>query len=232
MHITRQRMHRGRSEFRWLQSCHAFSFRLYRDPKHGFGALRAINEDRLAPGAGFGTYPHYNVEILSWVLSGTLEHKDSLGNCSQIHPVELQTLLAGTGITHSEFNASNEQPLHFLQMWILPDRQGLTPAYEHNYFPPAALADKWCLIASGIQRQGAAEMYRDVDLYAVRMSVIREPAHVPISDHNIWLQVARGSGQTDGETLDAGGAAAWTNAASIRVVARRDAEVLLFDMTA
>jgi redox-sensitive bicupin YhaK (pirin superfamily) len=138
MHITRQGKHRGPSEFSWLQSRHAFSFALYRDRKHmGFGALRAINEDRLAPGAGFGSHPRYDMEILSWVLSGTLEHKDSLGSCSQIHTGELQKLSAGTRITHSEFNASNEQPLHFLQMWILPDRQGLTPEYEHHYFPPA-----------------------------------------------------------------------------------------------
>jgi quercetin 2,3-dioxygenase len=158
MNITRHGKHRGRSEFSWLQSRHAFSFGLYRDPKHmGFGALRVINEDRLAPGAGFRTHPHYDMEILSWVLSGTLEHKDSLGNCSQIQPGELQKLSAGTGITHSEFNASNEQPLHFLQIWIFPDRQGLTSEYELHYFPPAALTDKWCPIVSGIQRQGAAK---------------------------------------------------------------------------
>ncbi len=233
MHITRRGKDRGQAEFGWLQSRHTFSFGEYYDPKHmGFGPLRVINEDRVAPGAGFGKHPHQDMEILTWVLSGTLEHKDSLGTGAQIRSGELQRMSAGTGVTHSEFNASNKDPVHFLQIWIVPNRRGLTPSYEQNSFAAAALADQWCLIASGTPQGGAVKIHQDVDLYAARLSSARELIHTPSSGRRIWLQVARGSVETDGENLEAGDAASWTDSAPIHVLAGQDSEILLFDMTA
>ena len=232
MHITRKGADRGLADFGWLQSRHTFSFGEYHDPKHmGFGSLRVINEDRVAPGAGFGKHPHRDMEILSWVLSGTLEHKDSLGTGAQIRPGELQRMSAGTGVTHSEFNASNKDPVHFLQIWIMPDQQGLKPEYEQNNFPPAELIDQWRLIASGVPRAGAVKVHQDVDLYAARLGATRALTHTPRGDRKIWLQVARGSVETDGEKLEAGDAAAWVNAEPIQIVAMDDSELLLFDMT-
>src|SRR5271156_6910969 len=150
MHITRKGADRGLADFGWLQSRHTFSFGEYHDPKHmGFGSLRVINEDRGAPGAGFGKHPHQDMEILTWVLSGTLEHKDSLGTGAQIRPGELQRMSAGTGVTHSEFNGSATEPVHFLQIWLLPERSNLSPGYEQRSFPAAELRNRWCLIGSG-----------------------------------------------------------------------------------
>ena len=164
MHSTRRANDRGQANFGWLQSRHTFSFGEYHDLNHmGFGPLRVINEDRVAPGAGFNRHPHQDMEILSWVLSGGLEHKDSLGTGSKIHPGEMQRMSAGTGVTHSEFNASSTEPVHFLQIWILPNRKGLAPGYEQRAFEPAQLADKWCLVASGNPRGGAVTIYQDVE---------------------------------------------------------------------
>ena len=233
MHIIRRGKDRGQAEFGWLQSRHTFSFGEYYDPKHmGFGPLRVINEDRVAPGAGFGKHPHQDMEILTWVLSGALEHKDSLGTGAQIHPGELQRMSAGTGVTHSEFNASNKDPVHFLQIWIVPNQRGLTPSYEQNSFAADDLADQWCLIASGTPRGGAVKIHQDIDLYSTRLSSAHELTHTPSRDRRVWLQVARGSVETEGETLEAGDAASWTDSPRIHVLAGRESELLLFDMTA
>jgi redox-sensitive bicupin YhaK (pirin superfamily) len=144
------------------------------------------------------------MEILSWVLAGALEHKDSLGTGAQINPGELQRMTAGTGVSHSEFNASNSDPVHFLQIWILPDRKGLNPGYEQRSFGPAQLNDQWCLIASGNPRDGALKIHQDVDLYAARLGAGRELAHDTSSGRKLWLQVVRGSVETEGEVLNAG----------------------------
>lgn len=232
MHITRHSNDRGLADFGWLKSRHTFSFGDYHDPANmGFGPLRVINEDRVAPGKGFGAHPHRDMEILSWVLDGTLEHKDSLGTGAQIRPGELQRMSAGTGVVHSEFNASPTDPVHFLQIWILPERQGLAPGYEQHRFDAADLADRWCLIASGTPRDGALKVHQDVDLYATRLAAAHELSHVPAAGRKLWLQVARGSVEVDGEVLNAGDAAAWTDAAKLVVRAADDAELLLFDMT-
>jgi redox-sensitive bicupin YhaK (pirin superfamily) len=220
-------------DFGWLQSWHTFSFAQYRDPRQmGFGPLRVINEDRLAAGAGFGRHPDRDMEILSWVLSGTLEHKDSLGTGTQIHPGELQRMTAGTGVIHSEFNASCREQLHLLRIWIVPDRRGLTPEYEQSNFVPADLADQWRLIASGTPCNGAVKIHQDVNLYVARLSATCELTHIPQGGRKVWLQVARGGVEADGETLAAGDAAAWTHAEPIRVLSKQDSEVLLFDMAA
>lgn len=232
MHSTRHANDRGEANFGWLQSRHTFSFGEYHDPRHmGFGPLRVINEDRVAAGAGFNKHPHQDMEILSWVLSGSLEHKDSLGTGSKIQPGELQRMSAGTGVTHSEFNASSTDPVHFLQIWILPNRNGLTPSYEQRAFEPAQLADKWCLVASGNPRGGAVTIHQDVDLYAARIRAGVELAHTAVRGRKLWLQVARGAVETENESLGAGDGVAWTDVVSVRMRAKSDAEVLLFDMT-
>jgi redox-sensitive bicupin YhaK (pirin superfamily) len=232
VHIVRRSNERGVADFGWLQSRHTFSFGHYLDQAHmGFGPLRVINEDRVAPGEGFGKHPHQDMEILSWVLSGTLEHKDSLGTGAQIRPGELQRMTAGTGVTHSEFNASKSEPVHFLQIWILPERKGLTAGYEQRAFPSANMADQWQLIASGKPRDGALKIHQDVDLFAARLSAGRELVHDTARDRKLWLQVTRGEVETEGEALHAGDGVAWSDTASLRVRANTDAEVLLFDMT-
>jgi redox-sensitive bicupin YhaK (pirin superfamily) len=232
VHTVRRANDRALADHGWLQSRHTFSFASYYDKNHmGFGPLRVINEDRVAPGQGFGKHPHQDMEILSWVLSGTLEHKDSLGTGAQIRPGELQRMTAGTGVTHSEFNASNTEPVHFLQIWILPEREALKAGYEQRAFAPAQLTDQWRLIASGKPRDGAVKIHQDVDLFATHLSAGRELVHDTASNRKLWLQVTRGEVETEGETLHAGDAVAWTDTASLRVRANTDAEVLLFDMT-
>ncbi|WP_347260025.1 pirin family protein [Rudaea sp.] len=232
MHITRLSQDRGLADFGWLKSRHTFSFGDYLDPQHmGFGPLRVINEDRVEPGKGFGAHPHRDMEILSWVLDGTLEHKDSMGTGAQIQPGELQRMTAGTGVVHSEFNASPSDPVHFLQIWIIPEERGLKPGYEQHRFAPADLANQWRLIASRNPRDGALKVHQDVDLYATRLSARHELTFVPAKGRKLWLQVARGSAVVDGEMLQAGDAAAWTGAEKLVVLAHEDTELLLFDMT-
>jgi quercetin 2,3-dioxygenase len=232
MHTTRLSQDRGHADFGWLKSRHTFSFGDYFDKQHmGFGPLRVINEDRVAPGAGFGKHPHRDMEILSWVLDGALEHKDSMGTGAQIRPGELQRMTAGTGVTHSEFNASSSDPVHFLQIWIMPERAGLQPGYEQRSFAPAEMNDQWRLVASGKPRDGAVKIHQDVDLYAARLTATLALHYEPAANRRLWLQVTRGSIEVDGETLVAGDGAAWVNAAALRVIAKDDAEVLLFDMT-
>lgn len=232
MHTTRLSQNRGLADFGWLKSRHTFSFGDYYDEKHmGFGPLRVINEDRVEPGKGFGTHPHRDMEILSWVLDGTLEHKDSMGTGAQIKPGELQRMSAGTGVTHSEFNGSQADPVHFLQIWITPEQRGLEPGYEQRAFAPADLADQWRLIASRTPRDGALKIHQDVDLYAARLDAAHELTYVPAEGRKLWLQVARGAVEVDGETLNAGDAAAWTDADTLAVRALDAAELLLFDMT-
>jgi len=216
-----------------LQSRHTFSFGSYYDPNQmGFGPLRVINEDRVAPGQGFGKHAHQDMEILSWVLSGTLEHKDSLGTGAQIRPGELQRMTAGTGVAHSEFNASNSEPVHFLQIWILPERKGLAAGYEQRAFAPAQRTDQWQLIASGKPRDGAVKIHQDVDLFATRLSAGHELVHDTARGRKLWLQVTHGELETEGQTLRAGDAIAWTDTPSVAIRAGSDAEALLFDMTA
>lgn len=230
--IIRRANDRGLADFGWLKSRHTFSFGDYHDKQHmGFGPLRVINEDRVAAGAGFGKHPHRDMEILSWVLDGKLEHKDSMGTGAQIRPGELQRMSAGTGVTHSEFNASSTEPVHFLQIWVMPERAGLQPGYEQRRFSADDLADQWCLVASGTPRDGAVKIHQDVDLYAARLSPSQELDYEPAVNRRLWLQVTRGTVNVDGDLLVAGDGAAWTNTGAIHLRAQEAAEVLLFDMT-
>jgi quercetin 2,3-dioxygenase len=169
--------------------------------------------------------------ILSWVLARTLEHKDSLGTGAKIHPGELQRMTAGSGVTHSEFNGSKIDPVHFLQIWVIPKRTGLTPTYEQRTFPPQELSNRWRLLASGDPRNGAITIHRDIELFGTRLSAGQRLDHVTSPGHMLWLQVARGSVETDGDVLLAGDGAAWSDATSIHVSAKGDTELLPFDMT-
>lgn len=232
MYTIRSAGERGRSRLGWLDSRHTFSFSDYFDPAHmGFGALRVINEDGVQPGAGFGTHSHRDMEILSWVLEGALEHKDSMGTHGVIRPGELQRMSAGTGVTHSEFNASASEPVHFLQIWLLPEREGLAPSYEQRSFAPADLADRLHLIASQDGRDGSIKVHQDVSLYASRMSRDATVSFRPDAGRSLWLHIAKGHVRVEGRDLQAGDAASWTAAPdALEIRAVEPSEVLLFDL--
>jgi quercetin 2,3-dioxygenase len=222
---------RGRANFGWLDSKHSFSFGHYHDPKHmGFGPLRVINDDRVAPGGGFPTHPHSDMEIISYVLDGALEHKDSLGTGSVIRPGDVQRMSAGTGIRHSEFNASSTAPVHFLQIWIIPEQKGLTPGYEQKAFNDAEKRGKLRLIGSRDGRDGSMTIHQDVDLYATLLAPGDEVSHDIAAGRGGWLQVARGSVSLNGENLNEGDGVAISTSGPLRITGGADAEVLLFDL--
>lgn len=234
MFTTRLAAERGQSDFGWLDSRHSFSFGHYYDPRFmGFGALRVINDDRVRPGAGFGMHPHRDMEILSWVLTGALEHKDSTGSGGIIRAGELQRMSAGTGVTHSEYNASDTEPVHFLQIWLQPDTPGLQPEYEQTAFAPAKLQDSLLLIASTDGRDGSVPVHQDVRLYAGRLAAGAEVSHVAVQGRRLWLQVAQGSvSVVDGPDLQAGDATAWAEPGQVTIHAHEPSEILLFDLAA
>jgi redox-sensitive bicupin YhaK (pirin superfamily) len=221
---------RGRARFGWLDSRHTFSFGHYHDDAHmGFGPLRVINEDRVAPGAGFDTHGHRDMEILSYVLEGELAHKDSIGTGSVIRPGEVQRMSAGTGIQHSEFNPSPQSPVHFLQIWILPERTGLAPGYQQSAFP---LDEKGRLhlVASGDGRGGSLTIHQDADLRAGRLTA-GDTVEARLRDGRLgWLQVARGAVTLNGTHLATGDGAAIEEEPDLVIRAESDAEILLFDM--
>ena len=228
----RRSAERGYADFGWLKSRHTFSFANYHDDKHmGFGPLRVINEDRVEPGRGFGQHSHQNMEILSWVLDGALAHKDSIGTGAIIVPGEMQRMTAGTGIAHSEFNNSSKEPVHFLQIWILPATSGLKPGYEQRSFS-AKLDGNLFLVASADGRDGSVLIHQDVDLYVARFAADADLTHQFRPGRIGWLQVARGSVELDGQSLEQGDGAAIEGLSSIKIEALEDAEVLLFDMAA
>ena len=222
---------RGKANFGWLDSKHSFSFGHYYDPEHmGFGPLRVINEDRVAPGGGFPTHPHNDMEIISYVLEGALEHKDSLGTGSVIRPGDVQRMSAGTGVRHSEYNASKTDPVHFLQIWIVPEKKGIAPSYEQKTFAEADKRDELRLIGSRDGRDGSVTIHRDVDLYASVLTPGQSVRHVLRSGRGAWVQVARGSVTLNGERLQAGDGVAIEQPREIAIEASHAAEVLLFDM--
>lgn len=222
---------RGAAEHGWLSSRHSFSFADYHDPAHmGFASLRVINEDRVQPSKGFGTHGHRDMEIVSYVLSGALEHKDSMGNGSIIRPGEVQRMSAGTGVTHSEFNASDSEPVHFLQIWILPEREGLAPGYEQTLFPEDERRGRLRLVAARDGRNGALAIHQDVDLYAALLAPGDSVTHPLAAGRKAWLQVARGGVTLNGNTLSEGDGAAIEDEDTVEIAATGDAEILLFDM--
>lgn len=222
---------RGHFNHGWLDTYHTFSFGDYHDPEHtGFRSLRVINEDRVAPGMGFGTHPHRDMEILTVVLEGALAHKDSMGNGSSIRPGQVQCMSAGTGITHSEFNPSKTEPVHLLQIWILPERKGLTPSYEERTFPEAERRGQWRLVAAQDGREGAARWNQDVDLYVTLLAPEERVEHRLKPGRHAWAQVARGAVTLNGKPLQAGDGAAISDEEVLEVRATEAAEVLLFDL--
>jgi redox-sensitive bicupin YhaK (pirin superfamily) len=220
---------RGHADHGWLNTYHTFSFADYYDRAHmGFGALRVINEDRVQPGRGFGTHAHADMEIVTYVLEGALEHKDSMGNGSTIRPGDVQRMSAGTGVTHSEFNHSKTELVHFLQIWIIPERAGLSPSYEQRSFAPNDLQSRLHLIAAA--EGGLVTVHQDVRLYATRLASGEEVTHSLRPDRRAWLQVARGAIVLNGQSLEESDGAAVRQEAKLAMVAEGDAEVLLFDL--
>jgi redox-sensitive bicupin YhaK (pirin superfamily) len=234
MITIRSAQERGAANFGWLDSRHTFSFGNYYDPSHmGFADLRVINEDKVAPGQGFGTHGHRDMEIISYVLEGALEHKDSIGTGSVIRPGDVQRMSAGTGIQHSEFNASKTDSVHFLQIWILPEKKGIEPGYEQKSFSEAEKRGGLRLVGSRDGRDGSITIHQNVDLYATALQEGDTVSHPLKQGRVAWLQVARGAVQLNGHTLTAGDGAAISEESQITLQGTaQDAEVLLFDMAA
>jgi hypothetical protein len=227
----RDRMARGRTHTGWLDSRHSFSFGDYRDPLHtGFRALRVINEDRVIPGGGFPSHSHKDMDILTYVLEGALEHKDSLGNGTVIRPGDVQRMSAGTGIVHSEFNASKESPVHFLQMWIIPAAANLPPSYEQKTFPRDGRRGRLQLVAAPDGRGGAVTVHADVRLYLATLGAGDRVGHEIAPDRGLWLQVARGIIALDNTEMREGDGAAVQEQDGITIEADTDAEIVLFDL--
>jgi len=224
---------RGRTDFGWLDSRHSFSFGHYYDPDHlGFGPLRVINDDRVTPGAGFPTHPHGDMEIISYVLDGALAHKDSLGTGSVIRPGDVQRMSAGTGIKHSEFNASKTEPVHFLQIWIIPEAEGLAPSYEQKSYPAEDKRGTLRLVASRDGREGSVTVHRDVDLYATLLGEGKRTRHMFRPGRAGWLQVARGTATVNDVQLNPGDGVAIEAIDDVAIIGTSaDTEVLLFDMS-
>lgn len=223
---------RGNANFGWLDSRHTFSFGSYYDPAHmGFGNLRVINEDKVAPGQGFPTHSHRDMEIISYVIDGALEHQDSMGNGSIIRPGDVQRMSAGTGISHSEYNASKENPVHFLQIWVLPEKQGIEPGYEQTYVGPEETQGKLRLVGSPDGREGSVTIHQDVNLYAARLNTNEHIDYTAQANRAVWIQVVRGGIALNDHFLSAGDGAAVTASEALVIKGRsEDTEILLFDM--
>jgi len=231
MLTVRKSLERGHANHGWLDSYHTFSFASYRDPDWmGFGPLRVINEDVIAPGAGFPTHSHQDMEIVTWVLDGALEHKDSLGSGGVIRPGEVQRMRAGHGIAHSEYNASATDPVHLLQIWIEPDQYGLEPGYEQIAFDPASLQGQLRLIASSDGREGSVTIHQDAAIRAGRLEPGDRVTLKLASDRRAWLQVARGRVAIKGYPLEAGDAAAVRFESDLEIEALEASELVCFDL--
>lgn len=228
----RKASERGYAHHGWLESWHSFSFADYRDPAHvNFGPLRVINEDIVQPGTGFGTHGHRDMEILTYVLSGALRHRDSMGHGEDIRYGEVQVMSAGTGVQHSEVNPSPDEAVHLLQIWIMPDRKTLTPGYQQKNFPLQDKLSRWCLLASPDTAQGSLLIHQDARVFAARLDGAETLEYPLAAGRKAYLHVARGSLQANGYTLAAGDALMFSDEAAVALSAARDAEVLLFDLT-
>src|ERR671919_225915 len=222
---------RGHTKFNWLDSRHTFSFGDYYDPKHmGFSELRVINEDRVIPGAGFGTHSHRDMEIITYVLEGELAHKDSTGTSSVIRVGDVQRMSAGTGISHSEYNPSQTESVHFLQIWIIPNETGLKPGYEQRSFDLRKNTGNWVLVAAHDARDGAVKLYQDAELCLASFTPGGRLNYSLRPGRQGWLQVTRGAVTLNSKPLNAGDGAAITDEKNLDIRATDDAEVLLFDL--
>jgi len=228
---TRLGRDRGHARHGWLDSFHSFSFAGYHDPAHmGFGPLRVINEDRVEPGMGFGAHSHRDMEIISYVLEGGLAHRDSIGNGSTLRPGQVQRMSAGTGVTHSEYNASDRERVHFLQIWIEPDRRGVAPSYEEKTFDALAKRGKLRLIASPDGAEGSVTIHQDARLYAGLFDAGESARFDVAPGRRAYVHLVRGALEVNGEKLEAGDALKVSDEGHVRLANGRDAEVLLFDL--
>ncbi len=228
---VRRHDERGYADHGWLRSRHTFSFANYHDPRHmGFRDLRVINDDRVAPGHGFGTHPHRDMEIISYVLEGAMEHRDSLGTGSVIRPGEVQRMTAGTGVLHSEFNHSKTDVLRFLQIWIIPAENDLQPGYEQTAFPRTERQDRLRLVVSPDGRDGSVTVHQDVNLYAGSLSPGAEVTHERGPDRHVWLQVANGRLRAGDHELVEGDGLWTSDEPRLTLTGVDDSEVLLFDL--
>lgn len=227
----RQRQERGKTNLSWLDSRHTFSFGGYHDPRHmGFGALRVINEDRVTAGAGFPTHGHRDMEIVTYVLQGELAHRDSTGTSSVIRAGEVQRMSAGTGISHSEFNNSTEAGVHFLQIWILPERAAITPAYEQRRFGAKGKSGQWQLIASRDGAQGSLTVHQDTRIYLANLDGGATLEFAAQPERKIWAQIVGGETTLSGTAMSAGDGAAVTDEAKLTFTALKPSEIMLFDL--
>jgi len=228
---VRNAAERGMADHGWLQSAHTFSFAGYHDPRQmGFGPLRVINEDRVQPGKGFGTHGHRDMEIVTYVLEGALEHKDSLGSGSVLRYGDVQRMSAGSGIMHSEFNHSREEPVHFLQIWIVPDVDGIPPEYEEKNFDAGCKRGVLRLVASSDGREGSVRVHQDASVYASILDAGQSVTHPMSPARGAFVQVARGEVAVNGTKLTAGDGAKISGESSLVFDQAKDAEFLLFDM--
>lgn len=230
MKLIRRANERGHAEHGWLDTYHTFSFADYYDPNWmGFRSLRVINDDLVMPAQGFGTHPHRDMEIITYVLSGALEHKDSMGNGRIIRPGEVQYMAAGTGIQHSEFNPSKDEAVHLLQIWIVPERRGLKPRYAEKSLANAPTG-QFNLVISKAGRDGSLAINQDAELYIAKLDTGNEAAHALKVQRHAWVHVAEGEVKLNGDVLKAGDAVALSDESKVKLVATKPSQVLLFDM--
>ena len=231
MMTIRPAKERGHAEHGWLDSHHTFSFADYYDPQHmGFRTLRVINDDRVAPGQGFGAHSHKDMEIISYVLEGALAHKDSMGTGEVIRSGDVQRMSAGRGVTHSEFNASDSEPVHFLQIWIQPSERGIAPSYEQKSFPASERQGRLRVVAAPDGREGSVSIHADAVVHAALLDA-GERAELPLSaDRHAWVHVARGQVKVNGQLLGEGDGAALSSEERVQLEGVAGAEVLLFDL--
>lgn len=228
---VRKAAERGHFNHGWLDTYHTFSFAEYRDPAHThFRALRVMNEDRVAPGQGFGMHPHRDMEIVTYVLEGALEHKDSMGNGEVLRPGELQRMSAGTGLLHSEFNPSDDEAVHLYQIWLFPDRKGLEPSYEQKAFPAKERRNRLRLVASPDASDGALTIHQNARIYLATLEGRRSLSHELAPGRHAWLQVLRGAVELNATPLGTGDGAAVSQERLLEITATEPAEMMLFDL--
>jgi redox-sensitive bicupin YhaK (pirin superfamily) len=231
MITIRRAADRGHANHGWLDTYHTFSFASYRDPRHvHFRALRVMNEDFVAPGKGFGTHPHENMEIVTYVLEGALEHRDSMGNGEVLRPGEFQRMSAGTGITHSEFNPSPTEPVHLYQIWLFPDEDGITPSYEQKRFDEAERHNRLRLVASPDAAEDSLRIHQDARIFLSSLDAGQDVTYELAGNRHAWLQVLRGQVELNGQQLQLSDGAAVSKEAALEIKATEDAEVMLFDL--
>lgn len=228
---VRKANERGHFDFGWLNTYHTFSFGDYYDTRNmGFRSLRVINEDFVQPGQGFGTHGHRDMEIITYILRGGLEHKDSMGNGSVIYPGEVQRMSAGTGVLHSEFNHAKDEVVHLLQIWILPEKKGIEPSYEQTFFSDDVKKAKLKLIASPNGSDGSVTIHQDAKIYSTLLDEGKSVTHELETNRHAWIQVAKGAVEVNGVLLNQGDGAGVSNEAEMKIVGIESAEILLFDL--